>query len=172
VPGVTPDHARQSVAEALRKPVKTTWRQRAGAVSLEVRCPPTGEVEVLLRGAGGAPLADRPVQAADQDPPAPLALDIPEPGRPLTLQVIDRAGRPAAEWPIGLVRPEGPLASLWPASLRTGPDGTLTLPGLEAGRHAILVGQEKERREVVIPAADGAEVEPAVERIVVSRAAP
>jgi hypothetical protein len=83
------------------------------------------------------------------------------------LRVVDREGRPAAEWPIGLVRPEGPLDSLWPSGIRTGPDGTLTLRGLEAGRHAILVGEEKERREVVLPAADGAEAEPVVERIVV-----
>jgi protocatechuate 3,4-dioxygenase beta subunit len=109
---------------------------------------------------------------ADQAPPASLALDIPEPGRPLVLQVLDREGRPAAEWPIGLVRPEGPLAALWPASLRTGPDGTLTLRGLEAGRHTILVGEEKERREVVVPADDGADSKAVVERIVVPRTGP
>ena len=107
--------------------------------------------------------------ADDRAPPAPLALDIPEPGRPLMLQVLDRDGRPAADCPIGLVRPDGPLSSLWPAGLRTGPDGTLTLRGLEAGRHAILVGDEKERREVVVPAVDGTEAGPVVERIVVPR---
>ncbi len=102
-------------------------------------------------------------------PPAPLALDIPAPGRPLSLQIVDPESRPAAEWPIGLVRPAGPLASLWPTAVHTGPDGTLTLRGLEAGRHAILVGEGKERREVVVPAADGAEGGPVVERIVVPR---
>ncbi len=106
---------------------------------------------------------------AEQAPPAPLVLDIPEPGRSLTLQVLDREGRPAAEWPIGLVRPAGPLTALWPANLRTDADGTLTLRGLEAGRHAILVGEAKDRREVTVPAADGADAGPVVERIVVPR---
>ena len=66
--------------------------------------------------------------AADKDPPL-LALDIPEPGRAVTVMVRNRAGRPAANQPIGLVRPEGPLASLWPEGLRTAPDGSLELTG-------------------------------------------
>ena len=107
----------------------------------------------------------------DKDP-APLALDVPEPGAPMTLQVVDREGRPVADQPIGLIRPEGPLASLWPASLRTDPGGILTLRGLESGRHVLLIGVEKERHEIVVPAADGAEALPAAERIVVPRAAP
>jgi hypothetical protein len=107
----------------------------------------------------------------DKDP-APLALDVPEPGAPVTLQVVDREGRPVADQPIGLIRPEGPLASLWPASLLTDSGGILTLRGLESGRHTLLVGVEKERHEIVVPAADGAKTLPAAERIVVPRAAP
>jgi hypothetical protein len=53
--------------------------------------------------------------------------------------------------------------------VHTRPDGTLTLRGLEAGRHTILVGEVEERREVMVPAADGAEAQPVVERIVVPR---
>ena len=90
----------------------------------------------------------------------------------MTLQVVDREGRPVADQPIGLVRPEGPLASLWPASLRTDPAGTLTLRGLEAGRHTLLIGDGKERREIVVRAAGESENRPAVERIVVPRAGP
>jgi hypothetical protein len=41
---------------------------------------------------------------------------------------------------------------------------------LEAGRHTILVGDHQERREVVVPAAEWAETESVVERIVVPRA--
>ena len=44
------------------KPVKTTWHERDGRATIEVACPPTGEVEVLVRGAGGSPVGDRPVQ--------------------------------------------------------------------------------------------------------------
>ena len=111
--------------------------------------------------------------AADKDPP-PLVLDIPEPGAPRTVQVVDRDGRPAADRPIGLVRPDGPLASLWPTSLRTDPDGTLTLRGLEAGRHTLLVGdgKEKERREVVVRPAITTDPRAAVERIVVPESGP
>ena len=87
----------------------------------------------------------------------------------MTLQVVDREGRRVADQPIGLVRPEGPLASLWPAGLRTDPAGTLTLRGLEAGRHTLLIGEGKERREIVVPAAGESEARPAVERIVVPR---
>ena len=85
----------------------------------------------------------------------------------MELHVGDREGRPAADRPIGLVRPQGPLASLWPPSLRTDPDGTLTLRGLEAGRHTFVVGEDQQRREIVVPAADGVASRPVVERIVV-----
>ena len=104
--------------------------------------------------------------------PAPLALDVPEPGPPVTLQVVDREGRPVADQPIGLVRPEGPLASLWPASLRTDPDGTLTLRGWKRAGTRSSSAIEKERHEIAVRAADGAETLPAAERIVVPRAAP
>ena len=104
--------------------------------------------------------------ADDKDPPA-IALDIPEPGRAIELHLVDREGRPAAGRPIGLVRPEGPLAALWPATLRTGPDGVLTLRGLEVGGHSLLIGENKERHEFAVPAADGAATGPVVRRVVV-----
>jgi hypothetical protein len=44
--------------------------------------------------------------------------------------------------------------------------------GLEAGRHTLLIGEERERHEIVVRATGGADTRPAVERIVVSRAAP
>jgi hypothetical protein len=112
--------------------------------------------------------------AADKDPP-PLALDIPEPGQAVTVMVRNGAGRPAANQPIGLVRPEGPLASLWPEGLRTGPDGTLELRGLEAGRHTIFIGEMKEQHEITVPAggaAVGTQARPPVKQIVVPRAGP
>ena len=104
---------------------------------------------------------------ADDKDPLAIALDIPEPGRAIELHVVDRDGRPASGRPIGLVRPDGPLASLWPATLHTGPDGILTLRGLEVGRHALLIGEAKERHEIKIPLAGGAATGPVVERVVV-----
>jgi hypothetical protein len=106
--------------------------------------------------------------ADDRDPPA-IALDIPEPGRPIELHVVDREGRPAAGRPIGLVRPDGPLASLWPATLHTGPGGILTLRGLEAGRHSLLIGEAKEPHEIAVPAAGAAAAAAIVARIVVPK---
>jgi hypothetical protein len=103
--------------------------------------------------------------ANDRDPPA-IALDIPEPGRAIELHVVDREGRQAVGRPIGLVRPTGPLASLWPATLHTGSGGILTLRGLEVGRHVLLIGEAKERHEITIPMADGAATGSVVERIV------
>ena len=47
-----------TVNSALAKPVKATWQ----GGTLQVDCPQPGEVDVLVRGADGKPLADRPVQ--------------------------------------------------------------------------------------------------------------
>ena len=52
----------------------------------------------------------------DKDP-RPLRPGLPRARHPVTLQVVDREGRPVADHPIGLVRPQGPFASLWPTSL-------------------------------------------------------
>jgi hypothetical protein len=59
------------------------------------------------------------------------------------------------------------LTSLWPATLHIGPDGILIPRGLEAGDHTLLIGEEKQRREIVVPAADGTVTPPVVERVAV-----
>jgi hypothetical protein len=56
------EDVRRSVSDAILKPARTTWRERGGLANLEVGCPPTGDVEVLVRGPGGAPIVDRPVR--------------------------------------------------------------------------------------------------------------
>ena len=71
-----------------------------------------------------------------------------------------------------MVRPDGPLAALWPTSLRTDPDGTLILRWLGAGRHTLLIGEGEERREVVVRPAAWADLRAAVERIVTPVAGP
>jgi hypothetical protein len=47
-----------------------------------------------------------------------------------------------------------------------------TLRGLKAGCHTLLIGDSKERREIVVSTADGADTRPSAERIVVSRTGP
>ena len=57
------DEARRYCFDVLMKPaIRTTWRERGGLANLEVECPPLGEIEVLVLGVGGTPVADRPVQ--------------------------------------------------------------------------------------------------------------
>ena len=107
--------------------------------------------------------------AAESDP-TPLALWASSSLALHCLHVVDRDGPPLADRRIDLVRPGGPLAALWPTSLRTDPDGTLSLRGLEAGGHTLLIGEGKERREVVVRPAARADLRTADERIVMSAA--
>ena len=81
----------------------------------------------------------------------PLSLDIPEPGGPVVVEIVDRQGRPVADRMLTLARPEGPLAALWPRSIRTDGAGTATLGGLEAGSHAILIDGEPAPRRLRVP---------------------
>ena len=71
--------------------------------------------------------------------PPRIALEIPEPGAAVTIELIDPAGRPVPDEPVTLIRPAGPLAALWPESFRTDAAGLLTIRGLEPGRHVLEV---------------------------------
>ena len=71
--------------------------------------------------------------------PPPLLLDIPEPGEPVALEFVDRAGRPIAGKAITLVTPNGPLSVLWPTTYRADAAGLLMLWGLTAGNHTISI---------------------------------
>jgi hypothetical protein len=65
-------------------------------------------------------------------------------------------------------RPEGPLASHWPATLHNGRDRNLTVRGLEAGRRTLVIGEDQRRWQIVFHAADGVATQPVIERIVVT----
>ena len=61
-PDRPPDYARKPRREVAHEAGQDDLGERDGRPTIEVACPPTGEVEVPVRGAGGAPLGDRPVQ--------------------------------------------------------------------------------------------------------------
>ena len=75
-------------------------------------------------------------------------LDIAEPGEAVAVTVVDERGLPVADLPITPVRPEGPLAGLWPAAFRTDASGTVVFRGLEAGTHRLLIDGRPVRQEL------------------------
>jgi hypothetical protein len=99
-------------------------------------------------------------------PPAELALDIPEPGAPLAVEIVNRKGRPVPQLPLTLMRPDGPLATLWPTDFHTDAAGQLTLRGLEAGSHSIRLDGDPTPRRFQVPEARGQAREPEVVRFV------
>ena len=82
-----------------------------------------------------------------------IALDIPEPGGPMALEVVDPDGRPIAAVSVAPARPDGPLKLLWAAKYRTDSTGVVPLWGLEAGRHSVLIGDPGTAYEIEVPAA-------------------
>ena len=92
--------------------------------------------------------------------------------RAVALEVVDDDGRPLAGEMVRPVRPEGPLRSLWSAGLRTDADGFVTLWGLEAGRHEILIGDQPMRHEVRVSEASGAATRPVATRVILRRTDP
>ena len=56
-----PDYARKMAAESLYQRIETRWKGAGPVASLVVECPPVGEVEAVVRGPDGLPLADRPI---------------------------------------------------------------------------------------------------------------
>jgi hypothetical protein len=104
--------------------------------------------------------------------PPVFVLDVPEPGAPAALEVVDPDGRPVAGEVVRAVRPEGPLRSLWAAGLRTDADGLVTVWGLEAGPHEVRIGDQHMRHEVRISEARGAATRPDATRVILRRTDP
>ena len=87
--------------------------------------------------------------AVSRDVPSPEpVLDIAEPGETVAVTVVDERGGP---WPTSRcipLRPEGPLAGLWPAAFRTDASGTVVFRGLEEGTHRLLIDGRPVRQEL------------------------
>lgn len=98
------------------------------------------------------------------DTPPEIDLDIAEPGEPLAVELVDERGRPVVGRDVTPIRPDGPLASLWPSSFRTDAAGRALILGLEAGPHAVRIDGETRPREVLIGAASGPVGRPRVAR--------
>lgn len=76
---------------------------------------------------------------------APLTLDIPMPGLPLTVTVRDKAGKPLPSVRLEPAPPE--------VEFRTDEAGQVTLAGLVAGRHTLTVVGRSETVTVTVPPA-------------------
>lgn len=100
------------------------------------------------------------------DLPSPVpVLDIAEPGEAVAIAVVDERGRPVVDAPVTPVRPEGPLAGLWPSAFRTDPSGTVVIRGLEAGTHRLLIDGQPARQEIRVGKARRTEDAPAPARV-------
>ncbi|MEJ7639426.1 MAG: hypothetical protein WKF75_15980 [Singulisphaera sp.] len=96
--------------------------------------------------------------------PPEIDLDIAEPGEPLAIELVDERGRPVVGRDVTPIRPDGPLASLWPSRYRTDAAGRALILGLEAGPHTVRIDGETRPREVRIGAASGPVPQPQVAR--------
>ena len=104
--------------------------------------------------------------------PPPLALEIPAPGESVTLEFVDHAGRPLADVSITLAYPQGPFASLWPATLRADASGRLTLRGLAAGPNSVSISGTTEAATFLVGEAPGRPGQAAVKRVILQRPVP
>jgi hypothetical protein len=81
---------------------------------------------------------------ADNAPPDPIEINIPEPGGRVVLRIENADGTVATHTPVRVVRPAGPLAEiLWPKSFAVNAHGQAYLPALEAGENSIRIGETK-----------------------------
>lgn len=145
-----------------------TTADAQGQFALRGVTPGRYQVQAARDGIWLSPSVIVDVNAAN--PPGALTLDIPEPGAPIALEVVDREGRPVPGRSLTLARPEGPLAELWPSTLRTDTAGRLTLWGLEAGTHSLRIDGETNPRKIEAPAAGGVARAPRVVRLVCDQA--
>ena len=118
--------------------------------------------------------ASKPVEfrVEPDKPPAALFLNIPAPGESVVLEIVDRVGRPLADESFALARPEGPFATIWPATLRADPAGRLTLRGLEAGPHSLSIVGTTESAAFRVGEAPGRPASPTVRRVILQRPGP
>ncbi|MFO0961018.1 MAG: hypothetical protein U0800_26855 [Isosphaeraceae bacterium] len=112
------------------------------------------------------------VQLEANRAPAPIVLEIPAPGEPLTLLFADPGGNPYAHQAVTLARPEGPFASTWPANLRTDGSGRIRFLSLEAGPHSATVEGAEGRATFTAFEASNKPASPIAELITLRRTVP
>jgi hypothetical protein len=82
----------------------------------------------------------------------PLALDIPSPGAPVVLRLVNSAGKPVIGELVTIERPSGPLTEvLWPHEWTSDGAGVVSIPTLEAGRHQLHAEHSSKPIEVDVP---------------------
>lgn len=88
----------------------------------------------------------------DDSDPAPLTLDIGEPGGPMCVQIIGSDGGPVQGRSVTVDRPAGPLtSSLWPAEFLSDGAGNVWIPPLEVGVHTIRLKGTPVERQISAP---------------------
>jgi hypothetical protein len=96
---------------------------------------------------------------------APIDLDIPEPGAPVALDLVDGRGRPIPGLSFAIRRPEGPLAAELPMAYTTDERGSAIVRGLESGPQSLVADGDPEPHAFAVPPArpgatpDGVRVE-------------
>ena len=83
----------------------------------------------------------------------PIDLDIPEPGGPVVLDLVDGQDRPIPDLSFAIRRPEGPLARALPMTHRTDGRGSALVRGLEAGSHSLVADGDSEPHGFAVPPA-------------------
>jgi Carboxypeptidase regulatory-like domain len=91
---------------------------------------------------------------------APIDLDIPEPGAPVAVDLVDRRGRPIPGLSFAIRRPEGPLAAALPMAYRTDERGSVIVRGLEGGPQSLVADGDPEPHAFTVPPARGGGGEP------------
>ncbi len=105
---------------------------------------------------------------ADGAQPAPIVLDIGEPGGRSLIQCVDAAGKPRVGIAARLDRPAGPLCDrLWPTTFVSDGAGLINLPPLETGRHVVHVQGATKAEELVIDSVKATGHRPLEARVVV-----
>ncbi len=84
---------------------------------------------------------------------APIDLDIPEPGAPVALDLVDGRGRPIPGLSFAIRRPEGPLAAELPMAYTTDGRGSAIVRGLEAGPQSLVADGDPEPHAFAVPPA-------------------
>ena len=70
--------------------------------------------------------------------PEPIELNIPPPGTPVVMRLVDKNGTPRIGEKLTIDRASGPLAeSLWPQEWTSDGLGVVNIPTLEAGKHVL-----------------------------------
>ena len=92
------------------------------------------------------------VHVTDSEP-KPIELNIPAPGAPVVVKMVDAKGQPRIGETLTIDRTTGPLEeTLWPREWTSDGVGVVTIPTLEAGKHVLRAINATSPLTVTVPA--------------------